>query len=506
MNKTIRILSTSDVHGCIFPYTYADGTEKNHGFARIKTLIDSLRDENTIVLDNGDTIEGTPFTFYHYANYPDEVCEISKVMKEIGFDYINLGNHDFNYGEKTLFAHIDATGSKCLTANVLYKDKNIGPEYVIHNIGGKKLALFALTTQHVPNWERPENIRNLKFIDAYECAKKIVKDLKEKENPDYIVCAYHGGFECDVETGKPSENPTGENEGYKMVSEIEGIDVLICGHQHRTTCGKVLNTYYTQPAFDGMYLSCIEIDTETDEITPRLIDVTSKADEKIISMCQKKEDEVQKWLDTPLGKCDLDLKVHDELDCRLNKSQLATLINIIQLEESKADLSGSAIFMRASGFDKNITMRNIVTTYLFPNTLMVKKINGKILKEYLEKCAEFWAIRDDRIVIAPNYDFPTPQYHNYDMVDGIEYTIKVSNPIGSRITELKRDGKDVKDDDEFTLAINNYRGVGGGNFDMIKDAPLVKEIQRSVVDIIGEYIEKHKTISFEEKNNIKVII
>lgn len=506
MSKPIKILSTSDVHGCIYPYTYADGSKKNHGFARLKTLIDSLRDENTIVIDNGDTIEGTPFTFYHYSNHPDEICEISYVMKEIGFDYINLGNHDFNYGEKTLFDHIDATGAKCLTANVLYNDKPIGPDYVIHNINDKKLALFAITTHYVPNWERPENIEHMKFIDAYECAKTIVKKIKDKENPDYIVCVYHGGFECDVDSGKETENPTGENQAYKMVRDIEGIDAIICGHQHRTACGKVLNTYYTQPAFDGMYLSCIEIDTDTDEIKASLIDVNTEADEKIMAMCQKKEDEVQKWLDTPLGTCSLDLKVHDELDCRLHKSQLATLINNIQLEVTGADLSGTAIFMRASGFDKNITMRNIVTTYLFPNTLMVKKINGKILKEYLEKCAEFWAIRDDRIVIAPNYDFPTPQYHNYDMVDGIEYTIKVSNPIGSRITELKKNGKDVKDDDEFTLAINNYRGVGGGNFDMIKDAPLVKEIQRSVVDIIGEYIEKHKTISFEEKNNIKVII
>ena len=54
--KKIRLLATSDVHGYIYPYSYADGTNFNGGFARLKTLIDALRDENTLVLDNGDVL------------------------------------------------------------------------------------------------------------------------------------------------------------------------------------------------------------------------------------------------------------------------------------------------------------------------------------------------------------------------------------------------------------------------------------------------------------------
>ena len=103
-------------------------------------------------------------------------------------------------------------------------------------------------------------------------------------------------------------------------------------------------------------------------------------------------------------------------------------------------------------------------------------------------------------------DFPTPQHHNYDMLDGIEYTIKVSNPVGERIVSLTRNGKPIKDEDEFSLCINNYRAAGGGDYDMVKDAPTLQEIQRNVVEIIAEYIERHKVIDFTPVHNIKVEI
>ena len=122
MNK-IKILSTSDLHGYIYPYSYADHSEVNHGLARLSTLIDSLRDENTILIDNGDVLEGSPFTFYHYQKYKNEINPVSEVMKMLRYDFINIGNHDFNYGPKALFDHIETTKSLCLTANIIYQGK-----------------------------------------------------------------------------------------------------------------------------------------------------------------------------------------------------------------------------------------------------------------------------------------------------------------------------------------------------------------------------------------------
>ena len=506
MSNKIRILSTSDIHGTIYPYAYADGKPLDEGLAKIKTLVDSLRDENTIVIDNGDTIEGSPFTYYHYAfNGNGAPCLLSEAMKMIGYDYMVPGNHDFNYGEEGLFTHFKTADAPILCANLLYKGELLGPEYVIKTINNKKLALFGLITHFVPHWEEEKKIRNFSFKEAFECCKETVAKIKEKENPDYIVCIYHGGFERDFETKELNDNNPGENEAYRMCTEIAGLSAIITGHQHRELCGKLNGVAYTQPFQHGAYLACIEIDTDTNEVTPSLIPADAQADPGIMELCAKEEKRVQDWLDMPLGTTDLDLLVHDEYGSRFNKSQLATFINIVQKEVSGADLSGVAIFLKARGLDKIITMRSLMATYFFPNTLVIKKISGKILKEYLERSAQFWTISNDEIVINPMMDYPTPQYHNYDLIDGVEYTIKVSNPIGQRIVNLTRNGVPIKDDDEFTIAINNYRSSGSGGYEMIKNAPTVKEINRSVIDLISDYILNHQEIDFEPENNIKVI-
>ena len=506
MTEKIKILSTSDLHGYIYPYSYADGKETNDGLAKLSALIDSLRDENTILIDNGDVLEGSPFTFYHYQKYRNDINPVSRVMKMIGYDFINIGNHDFNYGAKALFDHIETTGSLCLTANILYHGKQLGPDYVIRERCGKRIAFFAVTTQFIPFWEEPQNIEGFEFPDAYETAKRIVAAIKEKEKTDYIVCIYHGGFEKDPQTGEALQEDSGENEGYRMISQIEGIDILVAGHQHATFCGKAFHTAYTEPAFHGSYLSCFTIDTETGEILPELLDCDAIPDQRVLDMCQERENEVQKWLDTPLGYTPKDLRNQDEYLSRFDKSQLATFINRIQLAVSGADLSGTAIFLRAKGFYHEITMRDVVSTYFFPNTFFVKKITGRILKEYLEKTACFWTVQEDRVIVNPLWDFPTPMHHNYDMLDGVEYTIKASAPEGEKIRDLTCKGKPVEDDDEFTLIINSYRAAGSGGYDMIKNAPTVKEIQKDAVEIIGNYIAQEKNIDFEDVHNINIII
>lgn len=512
MKNRIRILSTSDLHGYIYPYSYADGSSKNHGLARLKTMIDELRDENTILIDNGDTIEGSPLTFYHYLHHKDEVCPISEAIKFLDYDYVNVGNHDFNYGLDVLKTHLEATNATCITNNVYYtsntngEKESLGVTYTVHEIAGKTLAIFGITTHFVPRWEKPENIEGMEFVEAFEAAKETLEIIKANEKPDYIICVYHGGFERDPETGEAAEEATGENQAYRMIEELDGIDIMIAGHQHRTYCGTINNTAYTEPAFEGQYLSCIDIDLDTNTITPSLLPATAEADEGMLALAKVEEEECQQWLDKTLGTTNVNLKVDDEFDARINKSQVITFLNLVQLDATQADISASALFLRATGFDKEITMRNLVSTYLFPNTLVVKKITGKVLREYLEKDMEFWAIEDGKIRVSPLYDFPNPQHHNYDMLDGIEYEAKISNPIGERITSLTRNGFPIKDDDEFNLVINNYRASGGGNFFMLKDSPTVKEIQTTMVDILANYIIKNKVIDFTPINNIKIEI
>lgn len=505
--KRIRLLATSDVHGYIYPYSYADGKTFFGGFARLKTLIDSLKDENTLVLDNGDVLEGSPLSFYHYHQMPLDISPMTKAMNEIEYDYVNVGNHDFNYGEEALMMHLQNLKAPCITNNWYYYDKPFGPTYVVREFDGIKVALFGLTTQYIPNWESKDHIAHSRFHSAYETAKKTVETIQRLEKPDYIVCMYHGGFERDLQTGLPSEDLTGENEGYAILKSVPGIDVLLSGHQHRSLSGRLFNTSYTQTAANGAELACVDIYPDTHTIETHILPCDTEPDADLLAKVQNEEDACQEWLDTPLGESRIDLSIKDENDARLHKSQVVTFLNQVTMEVTGADLAANAIFLGATGFKKEITMRDLVSTYVYPNTLVVKKVTGKVLREYLEKTAEFFAVKaGNTIGVNPAYDFPKPQHYNYDMLDGVEYIIKVSNPVGSRITSLTRHGEFVKEDDEFTLAINNYRASGGGNYDMLKNAPTVKEISSSMVEILADYILKKKVIDFEPVHNIEVIL
>ena len=509
MSHRIRILSFTDVHGAIFPHSYADNSARDKGLAKLKTLIDFLRDDNTIVIDNGDSLEGTPLTMFHYRKYPRSVCPVTSAIREIEVDFVNVGNHDFNYGKSALFAHLSACGAKCITKNILHKGEPITTPFAFRDLAGKRIAFFGVTTQHIPHWEIPDHIRDITFLDAYETVRDTVAKLRSMppaDRPDFIVCAYHGGFERDPETGQQQGIDTGENEGYRMLTEIDGLDVLIAGHQHRLYKGKCNGTVYTQSGSDGAYLSVIDIDTFSRKITPRLIPVTEEADERLLKVVQKEEDACQLWLDEAIGKTGMDLRIHDENDARLHKPQFITYLNRAQMRMSGAELSACALFSGAKGFPETITMRDVVSNYPYPNTLVMKLVTGKVLRMYLEQAATYWAIGEDgEICVADAFLLPVPAHFNYDMVDGVDYTIKVSNPKGSRIVRLERNGEAVKDEDTFLMAVNNYRASGGGGYDMIVDAPTVSDPQLDVTGLIAEDIYTHPHIAFEPVHNIEII-
>ncbi|MDD5792048.1 MAG: bifunctional UDP-sugar hydrolase/5'-nucleotidase [Erysipelotrichaceae bacterium] len=504
----IRILASSDVHGYAMPYSYADNKPCNHGLLRLKSTIKAYRNENTLLIDNGDILQGSPLLTYYYEHQDEYENPMISCVNDIGYDYINIGNHDFNYGIKNLKNYLQNIKARCLTGNVFYKGECLGNEYVIHEFAdGKRIALIGAVTHYISNWEKEENLKDVEVIEAFEFVKRTVEKIKREEETDGIVVVYHGGYERDLLTGSLTEADTGENEAYRMCKEIEGIDVLISGHQHRSFATFCLKVKTTQTACNGKELALIDYDLDKRAIEAALIPNDYPADKELEQKLSMIEEATQHWLDETCGEIvDYDLRIKDEFAARLKKHPLISFLNQIQKEAAHSDLSGNALFNDAVGFNQNISMRDIVSTYVYPNTIVVLRISGKILKEYLEKCAEYFAVEDQKIVVNKSYIYPKPQHFNYDMVDGVDYVIKVSNPPGERIISLKYQRSDVKDDDSFLLAINNYRASGGGNFLMFKDCEVVREIQDDMVNVIGNYLLKHPKVKVEHHDNIEVII
>ena len=494
MNK-LKILFTSDIHGYISPYSYSNNKLEEQGLARLSKYIKDNKDDNTLLIDNGDILQGSPLTYYHHLYNEDNINPIALVYNHLGYDYFNIGNHDFNYGQDVLSKFINDIDCECITGNI--KGNNtLENNYKIININDKKIGLIGVTNDYIPNWEIPDNILNLEFINSYEYTKDTTRYLKEVINVDYIIVVYHGGFEKNFD-GSDLLIQAPDNCGYKMISEIEGIDLLLTGHQHRSFIDKINNTYIVQPTCNGKELIDIEIDLDTKVVDAKIIKAIYEIDTKVMSIIEELEKNTQVWLDQPLGSIkDQDCLVKDEINARINGHPVINFLNQIQLQHYNADISAMSLFNDAKGFNQTITTRDVVSTYVYPNTLQLIEITGKQLKEYLEHAARYFDIRDNKVVVSDAFMIPKPIHYEYDMIMGINYTVKVSNNIGQRIIEMKYKDTVVKDNDKFKMVINNYRYSGGGNYDILKQCKFIKEDGLEMVEIISEYI----------KNNTPIII
>ena len=107
MEKTVQIYYTSDTHGHIFPVNYASNCPEHSGLLNLAAQVE--KDGNTLVLDGGDSLQGTPLTQYyleHCKKWP--IHPVAAAFNAMGLDYFTLGNHDFNFGYEALRDYLQA--------------------------------------------------------------------------------------------------------------------------------------------------------------------------------------------------------------------------------------------------------------------------------------------------------------------------------------------------------------------------------------------------------------
>ena len=499
----IKFIATSDVHGYPCPYQYSNQKLVNQGLSRLAQFIRTNNDENCVLIDNGDILQGSPLSYHHHLFLEDQINPMALCLNELKYDYFNIGNHDFNYHQDVLIKFLNDIDAKCITGNIT-GNKNLEYQYDIKTVNGYKLAFIGATNDYIPNWEIPNHIIGLQFEDSYEYVKRTIEYIKNNEKVDFTVVVYHGGFEC-LFDGQKLETPCLDNCGYKMLENLD-IDLFITGHQHRSICEFVHNTFVVQTASNAQELAYVELDPISKTFSGKLVKAEFDIDQKIIDLVKDEEAMTQIWLDQPIGTLkDCDCLISDDIDARINKHRCVSFLNQVQASHYKSDLSAMALFNNPAGFRKEITMRDVVSTYVYPNTLVNYEVNGLQLKKYLENAVAYFDIIDDEIGVSKIYCEPKPIHYEYDMVDGIEYTIKVSNPVGSRIIEIKKDGKIVNDDDLFSMVVNNYRSAGGGNYNILKECKIIDNDGKEMVEIIAEYIMKNSPVEIIHHSNIKLI-
>lgn len=477
----MKIYYTSDVHGYFLPTDYTDNEIKAKGI--ISASKNFIKNDKNLIIDAGDILQGSVFAYYLKEIKESKIA--ANIMNKIGVNYITIGNHDFNYGYNHLRDYLNNLESKCICSNVVDlkgEIKNLY-DYDIIEIDNKKIGFIGAATDWINVWEQDKNLEFFEIKNTLESLKKAYKNI---ENCDYKICIYHGGIDFDKNTFEIND-ASGENIASKIIENMN-IDLLLTGHQHlEIESLNYKNTDIVQPSFFGNKYAEIDIDLENKKVESSLKVIDGAFDESLFKEEVVLNEEINKFIDKKIYELDRDYLPEDKLQMALNGSELADLINKIQLEVTESDISITSFANEISGFHKSLTIREILNTIVFPNTLKVCEIDGKTLRQALNKNYEYILKDDEGYKINPDYLEPKLSHYNFDFFYGISFNLDFNEPFNSRIKNIYFNGEVVKDSDKFKIVMNNYRATGVSGFDMYKDLKVVKEINIELSQIVIDY-------------------
>ncbi|MGV9993957.1 bifunctional metallophosphatase/5'-nucleotidase [Streptomyces sp. NPDC003374] len=530
---SLTVMGTTDLHGHVFNWdyfkdaAYSDSAGNAQGLARISTLVNQVREEkgrcNTLLLDAGDTIQGTPLTYYYAKVDPitakgGPVHPMAQAMNAIGYDAAALGNHEFNYGIETLRKfeqqlHFPLLGANALDART---QRPAFAPYVMkkfHVPGAPpvKVAVLGLTNPGIAIWDKAYVQGKLTFPGLEEQAAKWVPKLRSM-GADVVVVSAHSGT-----SGKSSygdQLPWVEDAAANVARQVPGIDAILVGHAHleipelRVTNERTGRTVVlSEPLCFAERLTLFDFELvfakgrwEVESVSASLRNSNSVADDpRITRLLADEHAKVVAYVNQVVGRATETLTT---VEARYKDAPIIDLITKVQEDVVKAALAGTEyaslpVIAQASPFSRTseipageVTIRDLSGLYVYDNTLVAKLMTGAQVRAYLEYSAEYFVqtaagapVDVEKLTNANN----RPDY-NYDYVSGLAYDIDIAQPAGSRIRNLTFGGAPLDDSQQFVLAVNNYRANGGGAFPYVASAKELWSESTEIRTRIAEWV------------------
>jgi 2',3'-cyclic-nucleotide 2'-phosphodiesterase/3'-nucleotidase len=510
----LTLLGTTDLHGHVEPIDYYTNKTANLGLAKIATLIRQVRAQrpNVLLLDSGDTIQGTPLAYYYATKDTSAPNPIMLLMNSLNYDAAAVGNHEFNFGLNILWKAKREANFPILAANLEQEYKSGVPyfrPYIIKTIAGVRVGIVGFVTPSVPSWEIPENYRGYKFLPIVETARRVIPEVRKQA--DLVVVITHSGLGPDPATGAsaPADEIDGENTTLALAEQVPGIDVILFGHTHREVKQMMVNGALLVQAknWGG---SLAQVDVEMTRDAQGHWSVASKhsttltagpdvpPDRAITRLAAPYEAATQKYLDTPVATSDRELSGATE---RFEEGPLVDLIHRVQLEAGHADVSLATMFYTGARIPAGrVTVRQIAALYVYENTLYVVQMNGAQLRAALEHAASFfqlWPLPAGETLQLPDY--------TADSAAGVSYKIDLTQPAGNRIVDLDFHGKPLDPNQTLRVAINNYRYTGGGLYTVFKGLPILYRSPVDIRELIIDYVSRHGTIPTTANHTWEII-
>lgn len=486
----IVIVSTTDIHGAIFPFDFTDRRPLESSLAGISSYLKELRKKDEVILlDNGDNLQGQPVVYYY--NFLDTVSLHinSLVMNYLKYDAASVGNHDIEAGHSVYDRLVKEYNFPLLAANAVRKtDGNTYfKPYTVIRKNNIKIAVLGLITPSVPQWLPPALYSGIEFTGMVEAARKWMPEIL-KEKPDVVVGLFHSGYRTPSEIQlKNHENPGEEDASGAVAYLVPGFDIIFAGHDHRAVCEKIAN-------IEGDSVLILNAGSRAEFAAEATVIITGRSPEKItvtgrlaeikeyppdkefVNEFKQQETAVKEFVDQEIGELANTISTRSSY---FGPSAFVDLIHTVQLDITGADISFAAPLSFDAEIKKGIlTVGDMFKLYRYENMLYKMEMKGYEIDKYLEYSYSGWYNtmsgpsdnlinfrKDDSGKVLVNNGramLKIPSY-NFDSAAGIEYTVDVSKPAGQRVEIIYMDDrKPFRLNDTYSVALNSYRGSGGG--------------------------------------------
>ncbi len=519
LQMDLQILATSDTHGRFLPWDYAaNKADASGSVAQQAAAIAQRRTPSTIVVDAGDTIQGNSAELF----LQDEMHPMSAGMNAIGYDVWVTGNHEFNFGMDTLKRVIAQQKAKVLVGNVYAPDGTpLADGYTILNKQGVKVGVIGMVTPNITRWDS-KNLEGWTVTNPVDECRKLTKQLRGQ---------------VDVLLGVMHMDPESEYGVYgsgarDLAEACPEFDVIVAAHGHRSVPGEMINgVLVVENSGNASTLSEIHLQLK------RKWDGGWSIDQRTSEIVSMKDLPADAALSQQLAGYDARAKADAETligelrggnmapendvvnipQPMVQDTALLDFINEVQMYYTGAKVSATALTSMTSQMKEGpIRKCDTASIYTYQNTLYKLEMNGAQLRSFMEWSAGFfktWVPGDLTVAFDPS-----TRYYLYDAFEGVNYEIDVSQEPGGRIRNLTwPDGSPVRDEEVFTVAVNNYRAttqllIAADIFAPGEPLPKLLEIDvrgdlGGIRELLGEYIRTVKggVIQPKVNNNWKLV-
>ncbi len=539
--EKLTIMATTDMHQYLMPYDYmANEPNEEVGFSKTYTKIKEIRSEseNTLLVDNGDFIQGSLLGLHEYQIDPLEEGETQSIVKAYnmaGFDVSTIGNHELQDYPMDFFEKANA-GAKfpIVSGNVVMADNEseyyVDPYVILDKeINGEnlKIGVIGFVPPQTMRWGKDNLEGNVVIKDILPKAKELIPEVAKKS--DLVVVLSHSGL-----TSAPKDSYDARENASYYIAQIDGIDAMIMGHHHGefpggykdienvdSEKGTIFGVPSVMAGSWGSALGVIDLEIEkqngewnviSSNVRIEKITKETQSSAEVEAIAKDRHQATIDYVETPIGETEREITSYL---ARVQDSSVTQIVNKAQMwwaEDvfSSGEYSDLPILSAAAPFQAgredasyftevdsgDMTIGDVTDIYIYDNEIAVMQLNGAQVIQWLERSAENYNQIDPDASGEQELLNPEFSAYNYDVIEGIEYQVDVTKPKGERIVNATYNGDPLTEDMEFLIVTNGYRAGGGGNFKpCVEEDPVYAPSGVTNRGIIIDYIQAKGTVN-----------